>query len=116
TAPAGIAIALPPAARLSAVTASARPPSRSATRTRAPHAAKPSAVARPIPDSAPDTSATLPSKRMEVSTSEVEIAAGELLEDGAPQDLVGAVRDVDDAERVVRVHQAHLVGEAHAAV
>src|SRR5712671_6923043 len=111
-----IATALPPAARISAVTASARPPSRSATATRAPHAAKPSAVARPIPDPAPDTSATLPSNRMEVSTSEVEIAAGELLEDGAPEDLVGAVGDVDDAQRVVRVHQAHLVGEAHAAV
>src|SRR5258708_5233567 len=97
-----IATALPPAARISAVTASARPPSRSATATRAPHAAKPSAVARPIPDPAPDTSATLPSNRMEASTSEIAIAAGELLEDGAPEGLAGAVADVDDAQRVVR--------------
>src|SRR5512144_1809251 len=111
-----IATAAPPAAWISAVTVWARPPSRSATATRAPRAAKPSAVARPMPEPAPDTSATLPSNRMEASPSEIEIATGELLEDGAPEDLVGAVGDVDDAKRVVGVHQADLVGEAHAAV
>src|SRR5260370_12981250 len=101
-----IATALPPAARISAVTASARPPSRSATATFAPRPAKPSAVARPMPEPAPEISATLPSNRMEVSTSEVEIAAGQLLEDGAPADLVGPVRDVDEAQRVEGVHEA----------
>src|SRR5581483_2075936 len=111
-----IAMALPPAALISAATVSALPRSMSATATLAPRAAKPIAVARPIPEPAPDPSATLPSNRMEPSASEVEVAAGHLLEDRAPQDLVGAVGDVDDAERVVGVHQAHLVGETHAAV
>src|SRR5690242_5493739 len=111
-----MARALPPAAAISAATASALAESRSTTATLAPRAAKPIAVARPMPEPAPDTSATLPSNRMEPSASEIEVAAGHLLEDGAPQDLVGAVGDVDDAQRVVGVHQPHLVGEPHAAV
>src|SRR5215831_13660037 len=61
---AAIAMALPPAPAISAVTASAFAPSRSATATCAPRAANPMAVARPIPEPAPDTSTTLPSKRM----------------------------------------------------
>src|SRR5262249_9615163 len=61
---AAMAMALPPAPAISAVTASAFAPSRSATATCAPRAANPMAVARPMPEPAPDTSATLPSKRM----------------------------------------------------
>src|SRR5215813_1586510 len=61
---AAMAMALPPAPAISAITASAFAPSRSATATCAPRAANPMAVARPIPEPAPDTSATLPSKRM----------------------------------------------------
>src|SRR5215472_9842411 len=49
---AAMAMALPPAPAISAIA------------TCAPRAANPMAVARPIPEPAPDTSATLPSKRM----------------------------------------------------
>src|SRR5262245_30015976 len=48
--------------------------------------------------------------------SEIEVALGQLLVDGAAQDLVGAVGDVDHAQGVVGVDQADLVGQAHAAV
>jgi hypothetical protein len=56
--------ALPPPALISAATAATLAASMSAATTLAPRAAKPSAVARPMPDPAPETSATLPSKRM----------------------------------------------------
>src|SRR4051794_34453561 len=61
---AAMARAVPPAFVISCATASALAGSMSATPTRAPRAAKPIAVARPMPEPAPDTSATLPSKRM----------------------------------------------------
>ena len=59
-----MATAVPPARAISPATASAFALSMSATATLAPRAAKPIAVARPIPDPAPETSATLPSNRI----------------------------------------------------
>src|SRR5262245_25168984 len=64
---AAMATAVPPARAISPVTASALALSMSATATLAPRAAKPMAVARPIPDPAPETSATLPSNRIAAS-------------------------------------------------
>src|SRR5215831_147610 len=78
---AAIAMALPPAPVISAVTASAFAPSRSATATCAPRAANPMAVARPMPEPAPDTSATLPSKRMSLPPS--------LMHGQLPRDALG---------------------------
>ena len=61
---AAMATAVPPARAISPATVSAFALSMSATATLAPRAAKPIAVARPIPDPAPETSATLPSNRI----------------------------------------------------
>src|SRR5580765_790827 len=63
---AAMATAVPPARAISPATPSAFTLSMSATATWAPRAARPIAVARPIPDPAPETSATLPSKRIAV--------------------------------------------------
>ena len=60
-----IAVAVPPDAAISAVTASALLPFTSDTTTLPPRCAKPIAVARPMPEPAPVTRQTLPSKRIE---------------------------------------------------
>src|SRR5262245_27130200 len=64
-----MASATPPALVISSATAWARVPSMSATATFAPRSPKPSAVARPMPEPAPETSTTLPSNRITVLPS-----------------------------------------------
>src|SRR5512146_423199 len=53
---------------------------------------------------------------MALCLSQFRVAFQQALDDRAVQDLVGAVRDIDDAQAVPGVVQAELVGEAHGAV
>src|SRR5215468_1207118 len=82
---AAMAMALPPAPTISVVTASAFARSRSATATCAPRAANPTAAARPMPEPAPDTSATLavethvPSSRAALGTRDGEVSRNDHL-------------------------------------
>src|SRR5258705_5564760 len=89
-------VAVPPAFTISAVTARALAPSMSATATLAPRSPKPSAVARPMPDPAPETSATLPSNRM---------GSAALL----PDQWTAAL--AERAERLLAGDRAHDLGE-----
>src|SRR6185295_15401600 len=53
---------------------------------------------------------------MDQCLSQFGVAFQQALHDRAIEDLVGAIGDIDDAQRVPGVVQAELVGEAHRAV
>ncbi len=91
---AAMASATPPVLSISRATVSALAQSMSATPTRAPRCANPRAVARPIPEPAPDTSTTLPSNRM-------SRPFGEVWPRRAPRARVSAHRTVS-AKRSIR--------------